>query len=42
MAKFFDALKRGVGAAADSFGPKRHELEGKPISCPHCGHDEFA
>ena len=41
MAKFFEALKRSVGAAAESFGPKRYELEGKKIICPHCGHDEF-
>jgi len=42
MANFFEALKRGLGAAADAVGPKRYELEGKPIRCLHCGQDRFA
>ena len=41
MAKFISALKRGVQAATDSFGPSQFSLKGKTVSCPHCEHQEF-
>jgi predicted nucleic-acid-binding Zn-ribbon protein len=42
MAKFFDAVRRGFKAMADANGPGRFAVEGKAVTCPHCGHDTFA
>jgi predicted nucleic-acid-binding Zn-ribbon protein len=40
MGGFWNGLKRAVKSLAD--GPDQFEVEGKPVRCPHCGHDRFA
>jgi predicted nucleic-acid-binding Zn-ribbon protein len=41
MDNFWKALKRGAKAAVDSFGPGEYVVEGKSVTCPHCGNQEF-
>lgn len=38
---FFKALKRGVKAAAEPYGPDLYEAGGIKITCPHCQNDTF-
>lgn len=42
MSKYWKALKRGIKATTSEFQPGQFELAGKPVKCPHCGHNEFA
>ncbi len=42
MVSFFDGLKEGFAAAREAFGPGNYEVEGKQVTCPHCGGEEFA
>jgi hypothetical protein len=42
MGNFFKALKRGVGALAEGFQPGKYEVEGKSVTCLHCGNEIFA
>ena len=42
MGGFFGALRRGVAGAREAMGPQAYSLAGKPVICPHCGHNRFA
>ena len=42
MAGFLNRLKAGVAGAREAFGPGRYEVEGRRVTCPHCGGQEFA
>jgi DNA-directed RNA polymerase subunit RPC12/RpoP len=42
MGNFFNGLKRAFRALAEGTGPGRYEVEGRPVRCPHCGHETFA
>lgn len=42
MGKFWKALKRGAKAAVNSFRPGQYVVEGKNVTCPHRGNQEFA
>lgn len=42
MGGFFNALKRASKALVDGPGPDRFQVAGRPVQCPHCGHDQFA
>jgi uncharacterized protein len=42
MSNFWTALSRGVKAAAGTFAPGEYAVEGKRVTCPHCGNQLFA
>ena len=47
MAGFLNRLKAGVAGARAAFGPGSYEVgsyevEGRRVTCPHCGGEEFA
>src|SRR5436190_20238513 len=42
MSKFWTALTRAAKATADAFGPSKYKVEGKQVTCPHCGNQQFA
>lgn len=42
MGNVFTGLKRAFQAMAEGAGPNRFEVEGRPVRCPHGGHDRFA
>jgi uncharacterized protein len=41
MSNFWNALTRGVKAAANASGPAEYSVEGKKVTCPHCGGQTF-
>jgi uncharacterized protein len=42
MSKFWTALKRAAKATAGAFGPGEFSVEGKKVTCSHCGNFVFA
>jgi len=42
LSNFWKALKRAARATVDSLGPGQYTVEAKKVTCPHCGHQEFA
>ena len=42
MGSFFERLKAGLAGAAEAFGPGGYQVEGRQVTCPHCGSEEFA
>ncbi len=41
MGRFLTSVMRGIRAFSTTPDGKRFILEGKPITCPHCGHGFF-
>jgi hypothetical protein len=41
VARFFEALRRGVAAFKADSGPHEYTSAGRPVRCPHCGHTQF-
>ncbi len=41
MGRFLTSLGRAIKAARSGPDSRRYVLVGKPIVCPHCGHDHF-
>ena len=42
MGRFFDALKAGVAGFKEGTQPSAYSIAGRPVQCPHCGHQTFA
>ena len=42
MSSFWTALSRAAKAATGTFGPGEYSVEGKKVTCPHCGNQTFA
>ena len=41
MGRFLTSVMRAIRAGTSGPDDKRFALYGKPIVCPHCGHDRF-
>ena len=41
MGRFFEALKAGIAGFNDGNEPGDYEVAGRPVRCPHCGHQKF-
>lgn len=41
MGRFFRAVKAGIKGFKDGMGPCEYQVAGRPVRCPHCGHQKF-
>ncbi len=41
MGRFLTSVVRAIRAGTSGPSDRRYALFGKPIVCPHCGHDRF-
>jgi predicted nucleic-acid-binding Zn-ribbon protein len=41
MAGFMSRLKAGVAGTKAALGPQGYAVEGRQVTCPHCGGQEF-
>ncbi len=41
MGRFLTSVLRGLRAGFEGPDARRFAMVGKPIVCPHCGHDRF-
>lgn len=42
MAGFIDGLRGAFSAGGEAFGPGKYSVEGRRVTCPHCGGEDFA
>lgn len=42
MSSFWTALSRAATAATGALDPAEYFVEGKKVTCPHCGNQTFA